>query len=85
MSKILFITNMEHHERGMKAAKLLAEKTNQLNDAFEQLQIKDSEIWNQRWEEKLCACEFVLVSWMGTGLCCDFLKKSSIYMQKNHI
>ncbi len=85
MSRILFITNMEHHDIGMKSAQIFAEAKSQLSNFFVQEYINDSEIWNKRWEEKIRVCDFVLISWMGTGLCCDFLKKSSMYMRQKEI
>ena len=66
MSRILFITNMEHHDIGMKSAQIFAEAKSQLSNFFVQEYINDSEIWNKRWEEKIRVCDFVLISWMGT-------------------
>lgn len=85
MKNILFITNMEQQELGMKAARLNAENKGEFSGLFRQERVNDSEIWTRQWEEKLNKCQFVLISWMGTGLCCDFLKKSSIYMQTHQI
>lgn len=85
MSNILFITNMEQNYTGMNQAKDIINKKNRYQNVFSLEQINDSELWTQNWEDEFKKAKFILVSWMGTGLCCDFLKKSSAYMQKKQI
>jgi cobaltochelatase CobN len=82
MGKILFVTNIESNSVGF-------------NEAIEGLrgapgkselvvyQIEPTELWNKKWQQEIAASDFVLFTWMGTGLDCDFLKKTSAYMQKN--
>lgn len=82
MGKILFITNIESNYVGF-------------NEAIEGLrgtlgkseivvyQIEPTELWNKKWQQEIMNSDFVLFTWMGTGLDCDFLKKTSAYMQKN--
>lgn len=85
MKNILIITNMENCYAGMKAAKISVEKELVSPELFRIEQINDSEIWDKKWENKLKQAEFLLIVWMGTGLDCDFLKKSSAFMHKHNI
>ena len=84
MGKILFITNMENHFIGMKEA--VANLAVDISDARNIIaqQIDDNEVWDKKWEKQIADSDFILFTWMGTGLCCDFLRKSSQFMQKNN-
>lgn len=76
---------MEGHYVGMKAA---VAGVKELDVLCQIKQINDMEIWTQKWEQEISNSKFVLITWMGTGFSCDFLKKSSAYMQrqqKNHL
>lgn len=80
MNTFRFITNMEAHFVGMQAA------TSELHALGCDVrcaidQIDDQESWTRAWEQALADSAFTLITWMGTGLCCDFLKKSSAFMQ----
>ena len=83
MAKIVVITNMENHFIGLQQASQRILATEQLLDKMEIIQINDQEVWNKNWENKIKQSAFVLTTWMGTGLCCDFLKKASTFMQNN--
>ena len=52
---------------------------------FEVIQVNDSELWTDRWQKLINDSAFVLFTWMGTGLRCDFLKKASVYMQQQKV
>lgn len=82
MGKI-FITNMENHFIGMKEA--VANLAVDISDARNIIaqQIDDNEVWDTG-EKQIADSDFILFTWMGTGLCCDFLRKSSQFMQKNN-
>ena len=84
MGKIIFITNMENHFIGMKEA--IANLTGEIGEVRNIIaqQIDDNEVWDKKWEKKIVESDFVLFTWMGTGLCCDFLRKSSAFMLKNN-
>jgi len=82
MGKILFITNMENHFIGMKEAVAnLAVDISEARNITSQ-QIDDNEVWDKKWEKQIAESDFILFTWMGTGLCSDFLRKSSQFMQK---
>lgn len=83
MHKIMFITNMEPQRVGMEIAK--AKLGDIINSCIEITQTNDNEIWGAAWQSALREADFVLCTWMGTGLSCDFLKKASSFMQKNNI
>ena len=85
MSNILFITNMEQHYAGMKQAKEVATPKNPKKNLFSLEQINGSELWDNAWQKRIKSAAFVLVTWMGTGLDCDFLQKSSAYMQQEKV
>lgn len=80
MHKIIFLTNMENHRSGMETAK--ANLNNVQDEWIEIIQTNDSEIWNNGWKKLISEADFVLCTWMGTGLSCDFLKNASAFMQK---
>lgn len=85
MDKLLFLTNMENHYTSMTRAKALI-----CEEGFQPLlarteQLNDTEIWHQEWEKSFLASDFILLTWMGTGLNTDFLKQSSQFMQENKI
>lgn len=82
MSKILFITNMEPHKTGMEEAVKACSKR-EIEGTYEIIQINDTELWTPKWQQVIKEADFVLVTWMGTGLCCDYLKKASDFMQRN--
>ena len=82
MSKIIIITNMEQKYLNLKRGQVESKLDTQL---FGLELLNDTESWSKSWEKKLLQAEFVLVSWMGTGLCCPFLKQASQLMQKHSI
>lgn len=84
MKKIVFITNMEPHKVGMLEAVNSADIA-EITNLFEVIQVNDSELWTDRWQKLINDSAFVLFTWMGTGLSCDFLKKASAYMQQQKI
>ena len=69
MGKILFITNMENHFIGMKEA--VANLAVDISDARNIIaqQIDDNEVWDKKWEKQIADSDFILFTWMGTGLC----------------
>ena len=85
MRKILFISNMEQHCIGMREAVSHTSAGGALPFSLEILRLDDTEIWSKRWENSLETSDFVLFTWMGTGLCSAFLKKSSAFMQAKRI
>lgn len=84
MKKIVFVTNMEPHKVGMLEAVNSADIA-EITNLFEVIQVNDSELWTDRWQKLINDSAFVLFTWMGTGLSCDFLKKASAYMQQQKI
>lgn len=84
MKKIVFVTNMEPHKVGMLEAVNSADIA-EITKLFEVIQVNDSELWTDRWQKLINDSAFVLFTWMGTGLSCDFLKKASVYMQQRKI
>ena len=86
MSNIIFVTNMEPHYTGCSEAfHKLAEENEISLDLVMFRQADDSETWNKSWEKLFTQSDFVLFTWMGTGLSCDFLKSASSFMLKNHV
>ncbi|WP_293729488.1 cobaltochelatase subunit CobN [uncultured Phascolarctobacterium sp.] len=83
MAGILFITNMEAHRVGILSALEVLDSYAGNNLAVEQ--ISDNEIWNNQWKKRIINSDFVLCTWMGTGLSCDYLKKASAFMQNCQI
>ena len=84
MKKIVFVTNMEPHKVGMLEAVNSADIA-EITNLFEVIQVNDSELWTDRWQKLINDSAFVLFTWMGTGLSCDFLKKASVYMQQQKV
>lgn len=82
MSKILFITNMEPHSVGMRAALASLDSGQEL---IEVIQLNDSEVWTPYWQKKIRKASFYLCTWMGTGLGCSYLKQASAFMQQHRI
>ena len=74
MKKIVFVTNMEPHKVGMLEAVNSADIA-EITNLFEVIQVNDSELWTDRWQKLINDSAFVLFTWMGTGLSCDFFKK----------
>ena len=86
MSNIIFVTNMEPHYTGCREAfHKLAEENEISLDLVMFRRADDSETWNKSWEKLFTQSDFVLFTWMGTGLSCDFLKSASSFMLKNHV
>ncbi|MDY6087461.1 MAG: cobaltochelatase subunit CobN, partial [Succiniclasticum sp.] len=86
MAKLLFITNMEPDKTGMlMAATELYQEQILPADLFFIKQINDSEVWSKTWENMLSQADFVLFTWMGTGLGSDILKKCSAFMHQHKI
>lgn len=86
MEKLLFITNMEPNKTGMlKAVEELYREQRLPEGLFFIEQINDSEVYGKTWEKLLSEADFVLFTWMGTGLGSDILKKCSVFMQKHKI
>ena len=83
MSKIIIITNMEQKYINLKLGQVDSKLDNKVSLELELL--NDTESWSKSWEEKLLQADFALVSWMGTGLCCPFLKQASKFMQKHSV
>ena len=83
MNKIIIITNMEQKYTNLLQAKNEVYVNNEVS--LELHLLNDTEPWNKKWESEIYKAEFVLFSWMGTGLCCQFLKQASSFMQKNDI
>ena len=69
MSNIIFVTNMEPHYTGCREAfHKLAEENEISLDLVMFRQADDSETWNKSWEKLFTQSDFVLFTWMGTGL-----------------
>ena len=83
MNKIIIITNMEQKYTNLLQSKNEVYVNNEVS--LELHLLNDTEPWNKKWESEIYKAEFVLFSWMGTGLCCQFLKQASSFMQKNDI
>lgn len=87
MKKIIYVTNMEPSYYGMKEALSALTQASEPVSCVEVELLTTEELWTPQWQQRVDTAEFVLVSWMGTGLCCDFLRKLSAYMhnrKKNH-
>lgn len=82
MRKILFVTNMELPRTGMEAAAAKIKKDISAFDFFDVVQTDDSEIWGAFWEKRIEETPFVFVTWMGTGLSCDFLRKMADFLAR---
>lgn len=84
MYKLLFVTNMENHRSGMLEAWNLVK--DQLPEVtMDILQIDSQEQWSTSWARRQQQAAFVLFTWMGTGLDCDFLKASSKQLLERQI
>ncbi|MEN6413538.1 MAG: cobaltochelatase subunit CobN [Veillonellales bacterium] len=85
MGKLLFLTNMEPQYIIMDQAKKVLTDENVLPVQAESILLSGSEPWNEQWGKSFSQCDFVLFSWMGTGLNTPFLKKSADFMQNRRI
>lgn len=88
MKKIIVITNMESTR--LAVAEVLQQLKEQakyktLSENIFIKQITTEENFDKLWERELLQAAFVLIPWMGTGLDCDFLKKSSAFMHKHNL
>ena len=76
---------MESNKVGMQEA-LAVLKQHKINtDLFCVQQLNDDVPWTHEWHKKISGSYFVLISWMGVGLCCGFLKAASVFMQEQKI
>lgn len=73
---------MEPHRTGMEDAIKSLELGGGEKAEFGIFQIDDSTNWSSKWEKEIASSAFVLFTWMGTGLSCDFLRKASGFMQE---
>lgn len=82
MAKIIFITNMEGHRTGMEAALAALKQERELKTIFTVRQLSMDERWTEGWDRELSNADFIFLTWMGTGLCCDFLRHAAALLQK---
>ncbi|MEN6567212.1 MAG: cobaltochelatase subunit CobN [Veillonellales bacterium] len=85
MGKILLLTNMEQQYSTMNRAKTALSAENLLTGQAAAILLNDCEIWSAQWEKSFLQCDFILFSWMGTGLNTPFLKKSAEFMRRRKI
>lgn len=85
MKKIIFLTNMESDYLGMQEAVRTLEAVPDGESRFSLHQLDGTESFTPLWEKEVREASFILVTWMGTGLSCDFLKDASLMMQKERI
>lgn len=80
MSRILFLTNIDRQYAMVQQARnKLAEKQGLPVDA-QVVSLKDGSTWGPEWAKRFTSCNVVVISWMGTGLDTDFLKKATAFL-----
>lgn len=85
MEKILLITNMEASNTNFNDTIKALEAEIADKILWQGIQITSSEAYTDVWERRLQNASFVLITWMGTGLDCEFLEKASAYMHQHKI
>ncbi len=79
MKEILFVTNMVRHYH--LAKKAVAEKTSFGDTVFSVVSITPDTPWTDDWERRFSNAEIVLLTYMGTGLDTEFLRRFAKYGQ----